>query len=249
MKDYLNVQSIFRSIDGEINGYVGAGQPSTFIRLRGCNLRCTYCDTVYALEKDFREDELASPGTFPGPMTSQEIIQLVQAFPGRKVTLTGGEPLFQLPYVTELIGDLLDRQYDITVETNGSIPIRRCGLHLLPRVSRIGQSGSVRFVVDYKLPSSRMEHAMDDSIWMDLSSYDVMKFVISDNDDYFRAISVVQDHAYCRANMVFSPAINPSTPSTSWPTELAERVALADSRISFSLQLHKILWPNSTTER
>jgi len=250
----LNVQAIFRSIDGEANGYAGAGQPSTFIRLRGCPLRCSYCDTKYAQGDDSGADVGAL-----GMMSSEDILQKVMKYPGQKVTLTGGDPLFQLPQVMELIGALLTAQYDITVETNGSIPIRSCGLHLLPRVSApseagVGGHGSIRFVVDYKLPSSGMEEYMDGTmVWHDLTSYDIMKFVISDDRDFKRAVRVIRQHPYCRARMVFSPTIDLTAKEPmAWPAELASRLVQEHSLpcdINYSLQVHKMLWPHATTER
>lgn len=249
----LAVQAIFRSVDGEANGYFGAGQPTTFIRLRGCNLRCTYCDTTYAQE----EDSGASVGAL-GLMTPEEILRKTMDFPGRKVTLTGGDPLVQLPGVTDLIGELLQARFDIAIETNGSIPVRRCGLHLLPRVpvrSGVGVAGhgSLRFVVDYKLPSSGMEDQMNGTLWHDLTEYDVMKFVISDDVDFERALKVIRDHSYCKARMVFSPAINLNADNPmEWPAELASRLLKHHNlpcNINYSLQIHKVLWPNATTER
>lgn len=247
----LMVQAIFRSIDGEANGYIGAGQLSTFIRLRGCNLRCTYCDTKYAQEQDSGDGAL-------GMMSPEEILQKVMEHPGRKVTLTGGDPLVQLPQVMGLIGELLHAHFNITVETNGSIPIRRCALHLLPRVpvpSGVGVEGhgSIRFVVDYKLPSSGMESHMSSSMWLDLTPYDVMKFVISNDEDFDRAVLVIRNHSYCKAKMVFSPAIDPTASDPmAWPSQLASRLVedhFLPCNINYSLQIHKVLWPHATTER
>lgn len=253
----LMVQAIFRSIDGEANGYIGAGQLSTFIRLQGCNLRCTYCDTKYAQKMSSEDGAL-------GRMFPEEILRKVKEYPGRKVTLTGGDPLVQLPQVMDLIGELLQAGFNITVETNGSIPIRRCALHLLPRVPvpfgvGVKGHGSIRFVVDYKLPSSGMEAHMntsiwyDSSIWHDLTPYDVMKFVISDDKDFDRAVMVIRKHSYCKAKMVFSPVIDPTAKDPmAWPSQLASRLVEDQSLpcdISYSLQIHKVLWPHATTER
>lgn len=249
----LRVQAIFRSIDGEANGYAGAGQPTTFIRLRGCNLRCAYCDTKYAQE----DDSGAGVGAL-GLMTVEDILRKAMEYPGRKATLTGGDPLIQLPHVTELIGAMLQAHFNITVETNGSIPIRSCALHLLPRVpvpSGVGVAGhgSIRFVVDYKLPSSGMEEHMNGTLWHDLTSYDVMKFVISDDEDFDKAVKVIRDHSYCRASMVFSPAIDLTAKEPmAWPAELASRLVqdhYLPCNINYSLQVHKVLWPHATTER
>jgi len=237
---YLDVQSIFRSIDGEVNGYAGAGQPSTFVRLSGCNLRCRYCDTVYAQD---------SAHASLGSMSVEEILQELDGFPGRKVTLTGGEALTQAPQVAELLGQLLRLRYEVTVETNGSISLRKTGLWCFPRTG----DGSVRFVVDYKLPSSGMEDYMDKTIWQDLTEYDVVKFVVSDNCDFDRAVSIIRSQGSCKASVSFSPAIDPLAENPmDWPSALADRLATEHHlprTICYNLQIHKVLWPNATRER
>jgi len=235
----LNVQSIFRSLDGEVNGYAGAGQLSTFIRLSGCNLRCQYCDSVYAQD---------SAHASLGCMSVEEILQELDGFPGRKVTLTGGEPLTQAPQVVELLGQLLRLKYEVTVETNGSVSLRKIGLWCFPRTG----DGSVRFVVDYKLPSSGMEDYMDKTIWHDLTEYDVVKFVVSDDCDFDRAISIIRKYSLCKASMFFSPAINSlAEHPMEWPAALVDRLIKEHDlpRINYNLQIHKVLWPNATRER
>ena len=249
----LHVYSIFRSIDGEANGYNGVGQPSTFIRLRGCNLQCFYCDTKYA---SFGNNTGAL-----GALTIEDILGRVVSFPGHKITLTGGEPLTQLPETLELISALLECGYSITVETNGSIPIRRYGLKNLPRVvtrssTGVVEYGSVRFVVDYKLPSGGTKGPINhgfNTLWHDLTSYDVVKFVIADDTDFDTALKVIHDNAFCKAQMVFSPAIDLTLDNPmEWQAELATKLfncRYLPAKINYSLQIHKVLWPNATTER
>jgi len=105
----LNIESIFNSIDGEYNGLIGAGELTTFIRVHGCNLQCTYCDTEYAQDMN--------PGTI-GFLTVDEIIKRYNILP--KVTITGGEPFIH-PAIHPLIEKLVEMNCQVSIETNGCI--------------------------------------------------------------------------------------------------------------------------------
>lgn len=241
----LKVQSIFASIDGEVNAYDGAGQVSTFIRLHSCNLRCTYCDTKYAQ---------GQCETLGQTWKKMEIHEIIDQMINQKVTLTGGEPLFQGGEVASLIALLISKGHDVTVETNGSIPLMRYGLCYYPR-DREGHRGSVRFVMDYKLPSSGMEDKMCLDNFHLLKPQDVIKFVVSDTADWFRVRDVV--HTYCLtclARIVVSPAVSIVDGHTNltWAVTLANLLVKepmwaghSGPEAQYSLQLHKILWPTS----
>lgn len=244
MNATLNVQAIFDSIDGEVNAFHGAGQLTTFIRLKGCNLRCGYCDTKYSQE--------AEPENW---MTIDEIVQKVH-FP--KVTITGGEPLLQ-PVVDLCAKLVVEKGCFITIETNGTIrpPHPYCT--------------DVRYVVDYKLPSSGMLEHMHTEVFKDLRRVDVIKFVIADEYDYKYAYTVVVQNPDWEAKMVFSPALGRLKYEFSaskkypglkgkpiaatarfdmdWPRQLAEMMIRDRAPAQFSLQLHKILWPGAKEER
>ncbi len=246
MKGKLNVQAIFDSIDGEENAFGGAGQLTTFIRLKGCNLTCSYCDTKYA------------QGGYPENwMTVDEIIQHVH-FP--KATITGGEPLLQAEGVTELCAKLaVEKACYTTIETNGTVqpPHPFCT--------------DVRYVVDYKLPSSGMLKHMHTEVFKDLRRNDVIKFVIADDYDYLYALIVIDQNPSWEAKKVFSPALSSlvyefdaskkhmglkGAPIKStarfemtWPRQLAEMMIRDKVKAQFSLQLHKILWPGAIEER
>src|SRR5512137_1321494 len=103
----MKINEIFHSIQGESSF---AGRPCTFIRLTGCNLRCSYCDTVYAYSEG-RE------------MSIPEILEAVSAFPADLVLVTGGEPMLQRE-VGDLFRTLLDRDYTVCVETGGQVPLQ-----------------------------------------------------------------------------------------------------------------------------
>jgi 7-carboxy-7-deazaguanine synthase len=229
----LNIQSIFNSLDGEVNGFYGAGELCTFIRLRGCPLQCRYCDTQYAQGFSLlNEMEISDILTFPNLLN--------------KVTITGGEPLFQKDGCKELIEKLSILGKRITIETNGSIALP------FSRVDRISFSKNVRFVVDYKLPSSGVEEKMLAGLFEFLLETDVIKFVISDYHDYYIARGLVVGNTGWKARKVFSPAIEDQKDYTGWPSTLAQMLiddanVLGD--VQYSLQIHKVLFPNATCER
>ena len=226
----LNIQSIFNSIDGEVNGFHGAGEMCTFIRLRGCPLSCSYCDTRYAQKSE--------------PKNLMNIDEIL-AFPKllNKITITGGEPLAQRTCLEPLVEQLLTDGHRITIETNGTEPTFYC----------INDYREIRYVMDYKLPSSGMEDRMIERAFTSLTEKDVIKFVIKNHTDYYIARDIVV-HKDWDARKVFSPGLGfPGNISDmSWPTELAEMMlddfeTLQD--VQFSLQLHKILWPSAVEER
>lgn len=258
MNNKLNVQSIFDSIDGEFNGFNGAGQLTTFIRLKGCNLRCDYCDTKYAQESKSENW-----------MTIDEIVEQIH-FP--KVTITGGEPLLQIRALALLLARLLGLKYKVTVETNGSIEpfYWRYGYEFNWVWSTDSNlTENLRYVVDFKLPSSGMAKHMKSEVFNSLRAVDVIKFVISDEEDYNYAKMLIQEHLTWVAKKVFSPAVDTSSyaklvdtelgfgypvhvglgVNTSWPRQLAEMMIKDKVDAQFSLQLHKILWPGAKEER
>ena len=103
----MKVVEIFKSIDGEGKR---AGLPTTFVRLAGCNLRCTYCDTSYAFDTSKAKD-----------MYLDEILEEVENYGVKSITITGGEPLVH-PYVSDLLTRMNNMNiFDINVETNGSV--------------------------------------------------------------------------------------------------------------------------------
>ena len=126
----MKVVEIFKSIDGE---GIRVGYPVTFIRLAGCNLRCNYCDTKYSYENEkFTE------------MTPQKIYNRVYKLGGRRITLTGGEPLIHKD-VKVLVDLLIDKGYEVNIETNGSVDITGY------------LSKNIIVTMDYKCAGSGME--------------------------------------------------------------------------------------------
>ena len=136
METYQVVET-FVSINGE---GTRAGELAVFIRMKGCNLKCTYCDTMWANEADAKAV----------PMTEEEIYQYVKKTGVRNVTITGGEPLRQNNMQVLLARLLKDEELRVEIETNGSIDLTEFA-KLEPRPS---------FTMDYKLGASGMEEKM-----------------------------------------------------------------------------------------
>ncbi len=157
----LKVNEIFKSIQGE-SSY--AGLPCSFIRLTGCNLRCNYCDTVYAYEKGI-------------DMGMEEILEDMELLGCSLIEITGGEPLLQ-ETTPEFVRELLRQGYKVLVETNGSLNI-----DLLPE-------GAIR-IMDIKCPGSGMSEKMDWKNIERLKDTDEVKFVLSSREDYDWAKEVI----------------------------------------------------------
>lgn len=160
------VVEIFCSINGE---GMKAGKLAVFVRMKGCNLACSYCDTSWANEKDASYQE----------MTADEIVQQVKENQVENVTLTGGEPLLQAG-IEQLLQKLADAGLEVEIETNGSVSLKPYAT-ISPKIS---------FTMDYKLASSGMEDKMDLQNFSILTANDTVKFVVSDRKDLERAYEV-----------------------------------------------------------
>ncbi len=163
VEDRLKVHEIFYSIQGESTF---AGRPCVLVRLTGCQMRCTWCDTEYAFYE----------GSW---MTRDQILEQVADHGCPLVELTGGEPLLQ-PGAFPLLTELCDAGYEVLVETGGGVDISRVD----PRVRRI---------LDVKCPASGESEA---NHWPNLDvlrATDELKFVIADENDYRWAAGLVRD--------------------------------------------------------
>ncbi len=172
----LKVNEIFKSIQGESTF---AGLPCAFVRLAGCNLRCSFCDTTYAYDE----------GT---EMSVEEVIGAVENLGCNLVEITGGEPLLQKDVCT-LADRLLRKKYRVLVETNGSLNI-----NLLPY-------GVIR-IMDIKCPDSGMLDKMDWDNINRLKHPDEVKFVISSRMDYEWAKEIINRYKLTdKAVVLISP--------------------------------------------
>ncbi len=207
----LMVYETFLSIQGESTH---AGRLCFFIRLAGCNLSCTYCDTDYARGE--------GSGVL---MTIEHIVSQAKLSKVRLVEVTGGEPLSQAN-TPALCEALLDEGLEVMVETNGSLP-----LSLLPP--------AVKKIVDCKTPSSGMvEYNLYDNFYI-LSDHDEIKFIILDYLDYEFALTIIEKYKLQTKtfNILFSPAWGRLDPKTLVGWMQAD---LPQARLQ--LQLHKIIW-------
>lgn len=214
MKDSLIVNEIFGSIDGE---GIRTGELATFIRLAGCNLRCRYCDTSYALQ--------INQGT---ELTIDEIINKVKEIGYKNITLTGGEPLLQKNSIT-LIDELIKNNFNVNIETSGSIDIT-------PLLDK-----EVIITLDYKTISSGMNNRMILSNYEKLRKQDVLKFVC--NKDDFKDIKQVLKNNNIKSYIYLSPIFNEIEPSelVDFLKELHNENYNTD-KIRVQIQLHKVIW-------
>ncbi|MEW6162387.1 MAG: radical SAM protein [Nitrospirota bacterium] len=206
----MKVCEIFTSTQGE-SSY--AGMPCTFIRLTGCNLRCSYCDTTYAYYegRELSEDEIMSKVRRAG-------ISLVE--------ITGGEPLLQTE-VYHLIKRLHDEGYKVLIETNGSISIKEIDRRAV-------------VILDIKTPGSGMSGEMDLSNLEDIKHNDEIKFVITSRTDYEWSKDIIYRYNLInKCHLLLSPAygILPPEDLARWMLEdrLEARLNLQLHKYIFSL--------------
>ena len=208
----LKVNEVFHSVQGESRH---TGRPCVFIRLTFCNLRCTWCDTPYA----FEEGEDRSIG---------DLLDRVCAYGTRYVLITGGEPLVQ-EGVHDLIGELCDRDYEVAVETGGSLDIAS-----LDRRAMI--------VMDLKCPASGMNARNRLENLAVLKPQDEVKFVVADRDDYEWARQIITHHRLDeRCGVLLSPAHG-----LLHPRPLAEWILADRLPVRLQIQVHKYIWPPDT---
>lgn len=211
----LNVAEKFVSINGE---GAHAGELAAFLRLKGCNLHCSYCDTRWANEVD-------APCVRESP---QALADWVLAQNLCNVTLTGGEPLLQAE-VAELIELLLKQNLRVEIETNGSVPLDRFNSLPLRPV----------FTMDYKLPSSGMEAKMCLNNMALLQASDTVKFVIGSEIDLQRAKEIINRFDLCqKCHVYFSPVFGAIEPFVIVEYMLENNL----NRVRLQLQLHKFIW-------
>ena len=162
----MNINEIFYSIQGEGRW---AGLPNIFIRVTGCNLRCSYCDTKYAYN-DGKE------------MSIKEIMNFINKYPCRYVCITGGEPLLQTETL-ELINTIIKKKYKISIETNGSI-----------NIEKLVNKKSLMISLDIKCPSSNMNDKMHLENISLLKKGDQLKIIIQNKEDYNYAKKIIQKY-------------------------------------------------------
>lgn len=179
----LKITEIFFSLQGEADS---VGQPTVFVRLTGCPLRCTYCDTAYAF----------TGGQW---MSLEAVMARVAELALRHVCVTGGEPLSQKACLA-LLTRLCDAGYSVSLETSGALPLQ-------------GVDARVVKVVDVKTPASgEAERNLYDQL-AQLLPHDQLKFVICDRADYDWSRDCLERLGLAtKANVLFSPSANQLAP-------------------------------------
>ncbi len=190
------------------------GLPCVFVRLAGCNLDCRYCDTDYA--RTVADGE---------KVPIQEIVDRVSDYKVPLVELTGGEPLLQKE-TSELVWQLLEMDYTVLVETNGSLdfsPIDR----------------RAHLIVDIKTPGSGMTESFHMANLALLQPHYQIKFVLVDEADFFWSLNFIKQYLPEDREIIFSPVV-----ASFKPVVLAELMLEYRVRARLQLQLHTLLWPD-----
>lgn len=208
----LRITEIFYSLQGEART---VGRPTVFVRLTGCPLRCTWCDSAYAFQG----------GTI---WPEEKVLAEVASFGPQYVTVTGGEPLAQ-PECLSLLEKLCDAGYEVSLETSGALAIDAVDTRVVK-------------VMDLKAPGSGEVHRnrVENIAW--LNPNDQVKFVLSTRADYDWAKMQCDVHGlYNRvSDVLFSPTHELLEPRTLAEWILADRLP-----VRLQLQLHKYLWNNA----
>lgn len=213
----MRVIEKFISINGE---GMKQGELAIFIRLEGCNLRCAYCDTTYSFINAKYTDE-----------TVEEIVAYCRETGIKNVTLTGGEPLIH-DDVEALIRELYKNNFNIEVETNGSVDI-----------SKYKDLDKISFTLDYKTSCSKMSKFMNFDHYKYLKRIDSIKFVCASHDDLVESLDIINKYQLIgKCNLIFSPV---------WGEIKFEDIVefMKENKLNecrMQLQIHKIIWDKDT---
>ncbi len=214
---------IYKSVQGESSF---AGRPCIFVRLAGCNLRCSWCDSEYTFKGGYKlsEDEV--------------VAEIEKLAPVRLIEFTGGEPLLQERELVPLMERLLVSGYELMIETSGERPLNRV-------------PAAVHKIVDVKCPGSGEGGSFRLNNLEFLTKGDEVKFVITDRGDYEFARNFIRQHGLeaCAGGVLLSPAFNkaPSAARSTEncvldPRELVEWMLADGLDARLSLQIHKYIW-------
>ena len=210
------ISEIFHSLQGETSR---TGRRFAFVRLTGCNLRCGYCDSVYAFHGGTR-------------MSIEDVLRTIEPYAVKEVLVTGGEPLMQRQ-TPALVRALVDAGYEVSIETHGETSIAEV-------------APLARVVMDIKTPGSGMSRGGYVKNLPHLKRSDEVKFVLCDEADYHWAKERVESGEIPTEEILFSPVIEAqgspqglSSFSLRW---LAERVLEDRLPVRVQTQLHKWIW-------
>ncbi len=224
----MQVTEIYKSLQGESTH---AGLPCVFVRLTGCNLRCSWCDSEFSFYGGRK-------------MTGQEVLSEVTRLSpdGGLVEITGGEPMLQEREAVPLMERLLEAGYKVLLETSGERPLAR-----VPK--------PVIKIVDVKCPHSGEPDTFATENLESLQPHDELKFVLTDRTDYEFARDFIRRHQLAARvhALLFSPAFAKEASgarATSHclldPQELADWIVADNLPARLSLQIHKLIWNPAT---
>lgn len=226
----MKVNEIFKSIEGE---GLRMGLAAVFVRLQGCNLRCSYCDTMYAVEgDDYRQ------------MNVDEVVAAVESYRAEcgvdAVTLTGGEPMLHAE-VDDLLRALSEKGFLVNVETNGTVPCK-------------WRFPGLFYTMDWKCESSGMSAKMRMENLETLGAEDVLKFVVGSVEDLDETARVVDDLRQRKTrgctdgkmsntmpHIFVSPVFGKLEYEKIVEWMLSEKV-MVQNNARFQVQLHKVIW-------
>lgn len=210
------VSEIFQSIDGE--GY-HAGYPTVFFRTVGCNLRCSWCDSVYT----FNPDENSKWYSIFDAM------EKVKSYGIKHITITGGEPLLEenKEWMTSFIEDLLLSGFQVDIETNGAVDLLYWKEYF--------HGNDVIFIMDWKAPASKMNRFMIEKNLSYLDQGDIVKIVVTDSDfeEVEKVLKIGTD-----ASIYISPVFGQVTMSKIPEFVLEHK----NENIRCQIQMHKVFW-------
>jgi 7-carboxy-7-deazaguanine synthase len=210
---HLLVSEIFSSLQGESKF---AGFPTTFVRLYGCNMLCTFCDSMYAVNgKKFKRTSI------------DVILSTVKSMGNKHVCVTGGEPLLQ-ENTFPLLYEFVERGHIVTIETNGGIELD------------LDTRRKFMYIMDVKTPSSGMTGKNILKNLKVLTAKDEVKFVIADREDYEYALGVLKQYRVTMP-VIFSPCFTPENKSRIM-LDLSNWI-IEDKPVNVRLgvQIHKII--------
>ncbi|WP_062270362.1 7-carboxy-7-deazaguanine synthase QueE [Endozoicomonas arenosclerae] len=207
--DTLRITEIFHSLQGESRT---TGLPTVFVRLTGCPLRCTWCDTEYSFHGGTR-------------MSLDEIIDQVEGYGAKHVCVTGGEPLGQ-PNCFPLLERLSEKRFEVSLETSGAMDVSQVDARVVK-------------VLDLKPPASGESHRNLYENIQHLTTNDQVKFVIADRGDYEWSVSKLLQYNLVNrvSDVLFSPVNDQLAPD-----QLADWILADKLQVRFQVQLHRVIW-------
>lgn len=215
MGQTVNLIEKFKSLQGE---GIHAGLPTYFIRLAGCNLRCSYCDTKYAYGAGVKTD-------------ISSIIQDANNQIVKLICLTGGEPLCQKS-AKALISSLLREGFSLDIETNGSI-----------NLAKFPNSKKILYSLDIKCPSSLMASKMEFRNLIMMKKKDQVKFIMNNRNDYVYSKKIIEKYGLIKkTNVIFTPVGGVKA------DKLAAWILRDNLNVRIGLQIHKIIWRSENKE-